>query len=204
MGRREDNKRRTREALISTGLAMFRDEGFDQTRVQDIVERVGVSPATFFNYFPTKDAILEAQTELTADLYAALLRHELARSDATVAERLEQITRVLAQALENDLPISRLMATRTALFFGSSGPKADKDRASQQVLAEIFGQGQASGEIDDRTDPRQLAELYSAIVILTATNWLNDWWGDAGQQPLTERLLDGVRVFLHGAAAASG
>ena len=199
MGRREENKRRTREALISTGLAMFRDQGFEETRVQDIVERVGVSPATFFNYFPTKDAILEAQAEQAADLYAALLRHELARSDATVAERLEQITRVLAQALENDLPISRLMATRTALFFGSSGPKADKDRASQQVLAELFGHGQASGEIDERADPRQLAELYTAVVILTATNWLNDWWGDAEHQPLTERLLDALQVFLHGA-----
>ena len=200
MGRREENKRRTREALISTGLTMFRERGFDETRVQDIVERVGVSPATFFNYFPTKDAILEAQAELTADLYAALLRHELARGEARVAERLEQITRVMAHALENDLPISRLMATRTALFFGSSGPKADKDRASQQVLAELFAHGQASGEIDEQADPRQLAEVYSAIVILTSTNWLVDWWGDAAHQPLTERLLDALRVFLHGAA----
>lgn len=180
---------------------MFRERGFDETRVQDIVERVGVSQATFFNYFATKDAILDAQAAQAADLYAALLRHELARNEATVAERLDQVTRVLAHTLESDLPVSRLMATRTSLFFGSSGAKAAKDRAAQRLLAELFGQGQATGEIDHRYDPLQLAEVYTAIVILTATNWLNDWWGDADPQPLTDRLLDAVRVLLEGAAS---
>ena len=201
VGRRDDNKRQTRSALIEAGLTLFRERGFDDARVQDIVEQVGVSPATFFNYFPTKDAILEAQAEQTADLYAALLRHELGRSDAPVSDRLEQITRVLAQALENDVAISRLLATRTALFFGSSGSKADKDRASQRLLADLFVQGQASGQIDRACDPLQLAELYTAAVTLTATNWLIDWWG-ATEQPLVDRLLAAVRIILEGAASS--
>jgi AcrR family transcriptional regulator len=203
VGRREDNKRRTREALVETGLALFREHGFEETRVQDIVERVGVSPATFFNYFPTKDAILEAQAEAATDLYAALLRHELERREASVGARLEQITRVLAQALGSDPVISRLMATRTALFFGSSGPKADKDRASQKLLAELFVQGQSSAEIDAAADPLQLAELYSATMMLTTMNWLTDWFGATGQA-LDERLLATLRIFLNGARTQPG
>lgn len=179
---------------------MFRERGFDQTRVQDIVEAVGVSPATFFNYFASKDAILEAQAEQATDLYAALLRHEVARDEATVVERLDQITRVMSQALENDLAISRMMASRTTLFFGSSGDKADKDRMSQRLLADLFSQGQANGEIDRRHDPVQLAELYTANVILTATNWLNNWWGDNEQTQLSERLLKALDILLEGAS----
>ena len=64
---------------------------------------------------------------------------------------------MLAQALEADLPISRLMASRTTLFFGSEGPKADKDREAQRLLAELFAQGQATGDIDAAADPLQLA-----------------------------------------------
>lgn len=184
---------------METGLAMFRERGFEETRVQDIVEQVGVSPATFFNYFATKDAILDAQAEQATDLYAALLQHELARREATVAERLDQITRVMSQALENDLPISRLLASHTALFFGSDGAKADKDRNSQRLLAELFSQGQANGEIDHRHDALQLAELYTATVILTSTNWLNNWWGETNQPPLSERLVDAVHILLEGA-----
>ena len=197
MGKREENKQRTRQALIDAGLELFRRRGFDDTRVQDIVDQVGVSPATFFNYFPTKDAILEAQAEQTADLYAALLRHELDRTEATVTERLEQITRVLAHALQADREISELMATRTPLFFGSTGAKADKDRHAQQLLAELFAQGQATGEIDPDADPLQLAELYTAIVTLTGTNWLSGWFGDT-HQSLQDRLLIATTVLLTG------
>jgi AcrR family transcriptional regulator len=170
MGKREDHKRRTRQALVDAGLELFRARGFDDTRVQDIVDQAGVSPATFFNYFPSKDALLEAQAEQTADLYAALLRHELDRVETSVTDRLAQITGAIAYAFEADIEISTLMVTRTPIFFGSTGPKADKDRNAQQLLAELFAQGQQAGEIDPEADPLQLAELCTAVVTLTSVN----------------------------------
>jgi AcrR family transcriptional regulator len=200
MGRREEKKQRTRERLIEISLELFRRRGFDETRVQDIVERVGVSAATFFNYFPSKEAILEAQAEQTADLYAAMLRHQLEPTDRSVVERLEGITRLLARYLQSDRATSRLMVTRTQLFFGSTGDKADKDRTAQRLLAQLFEQGQAGGEIDPRADPIQLAEIYTALVILTAANWLTDWWGPS-PQPLEDRLLAALATFLKGATA---
>lgn len=198
MGRREENKERTRRALLDTALALYRERGFDETRVQDIVERVGVSPATFFNYFPTKGAVLEAQAEEMMSLYLALLRHELTRTDVSVAHRLEETTRVLAQVLAGDAAVSELLATQTSLFFGSTGDKADMDHLSQQLLAELFAQGQADGEIDPTLDPLQLAEIYSAIISLCATNWLVRWWGETDQS-LEDRLWDAIRVVVDGA-----
>ena len=187
MGRREDNKRRTRQALIERGLELYRDVGFDETRVQDIVDKVGVSPATFFNYFPTKDAILDAKSDEATDLYIALIEYELEQTEVPLDVRLGEITRLVAESMCSDPAISRLLVTRTALFFGAEGPKADKDRASQHLLADLFTQGQSNGEIDPRHDPLQLAELFAAALILTTTNWLMEWFGETGQ-PLEERL----------------
>lgn len=45
------------------------------------------------------------------------------------------------------------MVTRTQLFFGSTGDKADKDRAARRLLAQPFAEGQASGEIEKEADP---------------------------------------------------
>ena len=87
------------------------------------------------------------------------------------------------------------MAMRTALFFGSSGVKANKDRTSQYLLADLFRQGQAKLEIDGHADPLQLAEVYTAAIILTATNWLTNWWGDSNES-LTERLLHAVAIVM--------
>ena len=91
-------------------MELYRDVCFEKTRVQDIVDKVGVSPATFFNYFPTKEAILEAKADETADLYATLLRYELERPEIALDVRLKEITRLVADSMSADPAISRLMA----------------------------------------------------------------------------------------------
>ncbi len=202
MGRREENKARTRQELIDTGLRQFRERGFEATRVQDIVEAVGVSQATFFNYFPTKQAILEAQAAYTQDLYDALLRHELERTTASVAARLDQITRVLAAYLEADRTTAALLVARTRLFFGEQADPM-RGRRSHDLLTALFVEGQVRGEIASRHDPDQLAELYIAQFFLTASNWLTGWFG-APDGSLTERLVASLDVFLHGAATGEG
>lgn len=197
MGRREEKKQQTRQQLASTALELFRTRGFDDTRVQDIVDEVGVSPATFFNYFPGKEAVLEAEADGAIALFGALLRHELDRGDEPALERLTQITRVLGTFLSQDPEIGRLLVTRTSMFFGPTGERAERDRANQAVLAQLFRQGQGRGEFRPGLDPAQLAEIYLAIVLLTTTNWLIEWHGPPTDE-LPERLLSAMDALLDG------
>ncbi len=39
-------------------MELFEEQGSSQTTIEQITERVDVSPATFFNCFPTKEAVL--------------------------------------------------------------------------------------------------------------------------------------------------
>ena len=49
---------RTREALTDAALTLFARDGFDATTADRIAERAGVSPRTFFRYFPTKESVV--------------------------------------------------------------------------------------------------------------------------------------------------
>ena len=49
---------RTKRALQQAALDLFADQGYDTTTTDEIAERAGVSPRTFFRYFPTKESVL--------------------------------------------------------------------------------------------------------------------------------------------------
>ncbi len=58
LNRREQNRKRTRERLISVAYRRFLEQGFDNTTVDEIVDEAGVSQRTFFRYFSSKEAIV--------------------------------------------------------------------------------------------------------------------------------------------------
>lgn len=59
IGLRERKKAKTRAAIQSHALRLFRRDGYDATTVQQIIEAADVSESTFFRYFPSKaDVVL--------------------------------------------------------------------------------------------------------------------------------------------------
>lgn len=60
VGLRERKKARTRAAIQAHALRLFREQGYDGTTVQQIIEEAEVSESTFFRYFPTKGDVVLA------------------------------------------------------------------------------------------------------------------------------------------------
>lgn len=59
IGLRERKKARTKAAIQGHALRLFREQGYDTTTVQHIINEADVSESTFFRYFPTKaDVVL--------------------------------------------------------------------------------------------------------------------------------------------------
>jgi AcrR family transcriptional regulator len=198
VGHREQKKERLRQEISDVALALFRERGFEQTRVQDVVERVGISEATFFNYFATKDAVLNEHAATYLHAYRELLEDELNRTELTVSDRLREIAEVLAASFSEDREFLAATVGRTGLFVGTSGALLDATNEAYERLGDLFQQGQGRGEIRDDLDSSQLAEIYTGIYIITITNWLTGWW-PMGAQSLTDRLRAAVEVFLAGA-----
>ena len=69
--RTEKRARTTRRKLLEAARSVFSENGFDLTRIEDITERADVGKGTFYNYFQTKEEIIQ---ELMAVLLKDLVR----------------------------------------------------------------------------------------------------------------------------------
>jgi AcrR family transcriptional regulator len=73
VGLREQHKRRTREAIGVAAMSLFFQHGYDSVTVADVARLAGVSVATVFNYFDTKeDLFFDEVDPLRAALVAAV------------------------------------------------------------------------------------------------------------------------------------
>src|SRR5215472_13661838 len=93
---RERKKQATRRSLRRAALDLVAERGFAHVTVEDIAEAADVSPRTFFNYFPSKEAALFGGSDPDR---ASRLRERVA-SEAPGEPALSALRAVMAQDAE--------------------------------------------------------------------------------------------------------
>lgn len=156
-GLRERKKLRTRAAIQKEALRLFLKKGYEETTIEDIAEAVEISPSTFFNYFPNKEAVV-FQDDLDPLILAAMnaappsanpigaLRIAMKKvmgglsvsDDALVRERIELVTKTpeLRAAMLNEFAdlidqISAPIAQRTG--------RSPRDFAVRNMAGALIG-----------------------------------------------------------------
>jgi len=186
---RERKKLATRRALRRAAFELVTEHGFAHVTVEDIAAAADVSPRTFFNYFPTKEAALFGADpdRITA------LRERVARlapgQPALAALRLVMVDDARAAAAElTDLggdPAGWLRRMKSA----HTDPQLRAARAAQMAMTE---RAIAEG-IAERlgTDPER--DPYPGLLAATAAGVfrasISFWAGTGGTVPL-EHLVN--------------
>ncbi|HYL57910.1 MAG TPA: TetR/AcrR family transcriptional regulator [Candidatus Acidoferrales bacterium] len=200
MGLREEKKAEQRRAILNTAAALFRKRGYEATRVRDIVERLRISEVTFFNYFPTKDAVIMAFAVEMLDVSIATVKRELERHDRSVSERIRSVIRQWATSWDEDPEFHGLVAKQSGLMTDATGILREKGLQLYRQYERLFAEGQKRGEIRADQKPLHLAEMMEGMLILIAGNWVSGWWGSRSY-PLEKRFMNAMDVFLEGCAA---
>src|ERR1700742_4666573 len=73
-GLRERKRRLTRQMISDAATTMFASRGFDNVRVSEVADRVGVSEKTVYTYFPTKEAMVLDTADEAVESVAGALR----------------------------------------------------------------------------------------------------------------------------------
>ncbi len=195
LGLRERKKARLRQQIVDTAIELFRTKGYEGTTVEDIVHPLEVSPATFYNYFPSKDAVVRDFGLRVLALYQEALKSELS-SNATTKTRLRHLFTTLGEALMADKPLARAIFRSGALRAVGSPETQEADETAVGLLQEIIAEGQRRGELTTKLSAELLTQVLEASLVRIATDWALDLHAP---HSLVKRLLEALALFLRGA-----
>src|ERR1700746_1171926 len=145
-GLRERKKARLRQQIVETAIRLFRKQGYEKTRVDDIVKILEISQPTFFRYFPSKDAVLRDVGKLGFECVAERLKSELS-TKADTAERLHRLYHAMALEVEADRPLWKAVVLSGAMDPVRSPEVRGGEGGAVSRLREILAQGRERGVI---------------------------------------------------------
>ena len=194
VGLRERKKARLRQQIIDTSIKLFRKHGYENTRIDDIVQMLEISQPTFFRYFPSKDAVLREVGERGYACICERLRSELS-SKARTGERLRRLYVTLAREVESDRQLWQAVVLSGAMDPVRSVELRGHEEAAVSVLREILTQGQKRGEVTHTFPVVHLAEFMEGLYNTVVRQWAVDL---TGPHKLTDRMRSAVEFFLRG------
>src|SRR5262252_8240007 len=195
LGLRERKKARLRQQIIDTSIRLFRKRGYENTRVEDIVQILEISQPTFFRYFPSKDAVLREVGRRGFECIKEHLETELS-SEATTAERLQRMYEDMAREVESDRRLWRAIVLSGAMDPVRSPQMRRADEIAEGLLRKILQEGQKSGELTKKFPAAHLAEFMEGLYTTVVRRWAVDL---SGPHSLNERVRSAVAFFLAGA-----
>src|SRR5438067_7019066 len=176
LGLRERKKARLRQQIIDTSTRLFRKHGYENTRVEDIVQILEISQPTFFRYFPSKDAVLREVGRRGFQCIKEHLETELS-SEATTAERLRRMYRGMAREVESDRPLWRAVVLSGAMDPVRSPEMRRPEEVAVSLLIGILAEGQGRGEVARAFPVAHLAELMEGRYAPLVRRWALDLSG---------------------------
>jgi AcrR family transcriptional regulator len=187
VSRRERRSADIRERLFRSALRLFAEKGFAETTVEDITEAADVGKGTFFNYFPSKDHILLAFSDMQLGKLAELVAH-FRNSDQSLREFIQELTqRMTEEPLRNPGMIRALLLG----YLSSNAVREVMTEKQEHALAlhtQIIEIGQSRGELRKDIPAIEIAHVFRQTIFGTLLMW--SVTGDA-------KLRDRIRAALH-------
>ena len=159
-----------REQMLRAALEVIVERGYPDTRIADVAQRAGTSPALVIYYFKTKDQLLTEAMRLSEDTWYAAGISRMA-AIGTAAGRLEELIAMSCQAegdSDPDAPNSSWLLwldlwAQAARHPEVGGVRQKFDERWRDMISSVVLDGQETGEFG-LVDPADFAAVMSALL----------------------------------------
>jgi len=193
MKKRTDRRvERTRKLLQDALISMMIDKGYEDTTVQDIIDRANVGRATFYAHFADKDTLLASRIEDLRDMLAQEQQRALEQR-GELRERGLGFSLAMLEHARSHLPLY-------AMIVGRPSGAVVLQRIHRTIADLVGGNLKALG-LKGAPEQRSLATEYIAGAFMAVLTW----WLDRGDT-LPPQEVDAIfrRLVMPGLASELG
>ncbi len=174
--RREREKLRQRQEMLTAALSLFSEKGYHSVSMQEIAEASEFAIGTLYKFFQSKEDLYKALVLEQADRFEAILLEALAEPDDEI-DQLRNFVRVRGELCRDNLPFVRLFIAESkgASYNLKAGLDADLRRKIDnfmEKLALIFDSGMKKKKFRSIADPYALAIALDSIIDAFQLLWI--------------------------------
>jgi AcrR family transcriptional regulator len=176
-----------RVQMLQAALEVISERGYAETRIADVAERAGVSPALVIYYFKTKDQLLTEAIRYYDDTWYAVAQARI-RALPTAAAQLEEFVAMACLPEADPRPGSSWQLwldfwAQAARNDAVAGVRRKSDERWRDAITDLVREGQGAGEFRE-IDAGGFAIYLSALLD-----------GLTVQIALDDPVVDGLRGF---------
>ena len=191
-GRRERRRQETHERIFRCALRLFAQRGYLDTTVEEITEAADVAKGTFFNYFPTKEHLLVAYSEMQERKVLDFLAH-LPAGPHSIREIMPKLLVVIAEDPGSNPSLVRNMLGARLLSAPARRMMRQRLTHFENNVARLLSAAQQQGEIRRDGKVREMArhflQNYFGSLLL---------WSLAPKGKLSDLLISNFDLFWAG------
>lgn len=188
---RDDKREKKRMAIVNCASVLFVERGYDKTAIDDVARELGVTKATIYHYYSSKEELLMACLVRGLEAFEGGLR-DAALSSGTGAERLWRMLHsygLVAAAIEGRM----VMAVQGYDLL----PENQKIlRATKRRCGRMLRRTIEDGIQDKSIRPMNVTVCMYALT--GALNWLSEWFDPDSELDDTAVVSNMLDLFFNG------
>jgi AcrR family transcriptional regulator len=185
--RRQRRSTETRERLFRAALRLFAEQGFAETTVEDITNAADVGKGTFFNYFPSKEHILIAFSDMQLSKLQATVDLMRVRPEA-MRPFFRSMTLRMTEEPSKAPDVVRAILQANLTSSSVRSVMRERSARAEGLLTQLVQIGQERGEFRRDVPALELAQVFRQTIFGTLLMW--SLYGDASLSDRIERAME--------------
>jgi AcrR family transcriptional regulator len=156
-----------REQMLQAALEVMAERGYPETRIADVAERAGTSPALVIYYFKTKDQLLTEAIRFSEDNWYATGTRRMAGIPTAAGRLAELVAMSCLPEADAEPPSSWVLWldlwAQSVRHSEVAGVRQKFDERWRETISSLVLAGQEAGEFGP-VDPADFAVALSALL----------------------------------------